>query len=261
MRALYTAATGMNAQQIRTDAIANNIANSSTVGFKKSRAEFQDLFYETLRAPGAESSTGTVVPAGIQVGHGVQLSAVSRVHATGDKSASGRDLDFAIEGDGFFQVEKGTGETVYTRAGNFQLDRDGNLVTADGFQLIPNIQIPVDAVQVTVLSDGTVSVLESGSTSPNDVGQIELARFANPAGLRAIGGNLFVPSESSGDAETGAPDEDGFGAVSQGFLEGSNVNVSEELVKLILAQRGFEMNSRVLQAGDEMMQRLGALSR
>ncbi len=261
MRALYTAATGMNAQQIRTDAIANNIANSNTVGFKKSRAEFQDLFYETLRAPGAESAGGTEIPAGIQVGHGVQLSAVSRVHTTGDKASSGRELDFAIDGDGFFQVEKPTGETIYTRAGNFQLDSEGNVVTAEGYRLIPSIQVPPNAIQLTALSDGSLSVLEADSTAPTDLGQLELARFVNPAGLRAIGSNFFVATEASGDAETGTPDEDGFGALSQGYLESSNVNVAEELVKLIMAQRGFEMNSRVLQAGDEMMQRLGALTR
>ena len=261
MRALYTAATGMNAQQHRMDSIANNIANVNTTGFKKSRVEFQDLFYQTLRAPGAQSVQDTTLPTGAQIGHGVRLGAVGRVFTDGDRVRTDRGLDVAIEGDGFFQVEKPGGETVYTRSGNLQLDRDGNVVTPEGYAVLPAIQVPIDTVDVTILRDGSVSAVQVGSPTPVNLGQMELARFANPAGLRGLGGNLFAVTEASGDAETGTPDQDGFGGLNQGFLESSNVNIAEELVQLILAQRGFEMNSRVIQAGDEMMRAIGSLAR
>ncbi len=261
MRALFTAATGMNAQQTRLDAISNNLANVNTTGFKRGRADFQDLFYETLRTPGAMSAAGNVIPTGVQIGSGVRLASVSRHFSQGDALRTDGQLDLAVQGDGFFQVTKPDGETVYTRDGSFKLDQDGNVVTNEGFQMIPNITIPTDALEVTVLRDGTVSVLQSGSSTPIEAGQIELARFANPAGLRGIGANFFTETEASGSAELGIPDESGFGEIAQGFLESSNVNVAEELVSMILAQRAFEMNSRVIQAGDEMMQVVGALSR
>ncbi len=261
MRALFTAATGMTAQQLRLDAISNNLANVNTMGFKRSRAEFQDLFYETLRAPGATSSTGATLPTGVQVGSGVRLAAMSRVHTQGDRVATQGEFDLAIEGEGFFQIEKPGGETLYTRDGTFKRDNEGNVVTTEGFRLLPNIQVSPDAIQVTVLRDGTVSVLEGGSPVPIDAGQIETAQFANPAGLRGVGGNLFAVTEASGDPQLGFPDEDGLGSIAQGFLESSNVNVAEELVSMILAQRSFELNSRVIQAGDEMLQTIGALSR
>lgn len=261
MRALFTAATGMEAQQIRIDAIANNLANVTTNGFKRSRADFQDLFYDTLQAPGATSASGANLPTGIQIGHGTRLSSMSSIYSQGDPANTGRDLDLAITGEGFFQIQRPGGETVYTRDGAFQLDREGTLVNAQGYELIPAIQIPTDAVQVTVMSDGTVSVLTGQSTEPTDVGQIELARFVNPSGLRALGGNLLSASEASGDPETGAAEEAGFGAVSQGFLESSNVNVAEELVQMILAQRSFEVNSRVIQASDEMLSTASQLQR
>lgn len=261
MRALFTAATGMSAQQLRTDAIANNLANVNTTGFKRSQIAFQDLFYQTLRSAGAESTTGAALPTGVQVGHGVRLAGSSRVFTDGDRVRTGRDLDLAIEGDGFFQILKPTGETLYTRAGNFELDRDGNVVTPQGYLMLPSIQVPIDTVELTIVADGTVSALQSGSTAPAIVGQVDLARFANPAGLRGLGGNLFAVTEASGDAELGTPDVDGFGAIGQGFLENSNVSVAEELVQLILAQRAFEMNSRVIQAGNEMMQTVGTLMR
>jgi flagellar basal-body rod protein FlgG len=244
----------MDAQQLRIDTIANNLANVGTTGFKKTRAEFQDLFYETLRAPGAQASNGETLPTGAQVGHGVKLAGVSRIFSQGDRSNTGRNLDFAIDGDGFFQLEDGSGQTVYTRDGSFQLDRDGNLVNSQGLLMTPNLQVPIDAIQITILPDGTVSALLAGETSPSDLGQIELARFPNAAGLRSVGGNLLVPSEASGDPETGIPGDLGFGSVAQGFLESSNVNMAEELVRMILAQRAFEVNSRVIQAGNEMLQ-------
>jgi len=249
----------MEAQQLRIDTVANNLANVTTTGFKKGRAEFQDLFYETLAAPGASSASGVTLPTGSQVGHGVKLASIGRVYSQGDRLNTGRNLDLAIDGDGFFQVERAGGETAYSRAGSMQLDRDGNLVNEQGLQLIPNIAIPIDAIQVTVLADGTVSALIAGDNNPSELGQIELTRFANPAGLRALGGNLLLPSEASGDPETGIPDDTGFGSIAQGFLESSNVNMAEELVKMILAQRAFEVNSRVIQTGDEMLQTAAAL--
>jgi flagellar basal-body rod protein FlgG len=261
MRALFTAATGMEAQQVRIDTIANNLANVGTTAFKKGRAEFQDLFYEMLSAPGASATTGQEIPVGVQVGHGSKLSAVSAIYTQGERVNTGKDLDLAVDGDGFFQVERPGGATVYTRDGTFKRDSEGNLVTSAGYALIPNIQIPIDAIQITILADGTVSVLQPGSTQPTSLGQIELARFTNPSGLRQLGGNLLAPTEASGEPELGEPDSDGFGAISQGFLESSNVNVAEELVAMILAQRAFELNSRVIQAGDEMLQVAGSLSR
>jgi flagellar basal-body rod protein FlgG len=261
MRALFTAATGMSAQQTRLDTISNNLANVNTTGYKKSRAEFQDLFYETLRAPGALAANGTALPSGVQIGNGVKLAAVGKQMGQGEFVSTGRDLDVAIEGEGFFQVERPDGETLYSRDGTFSRDRDGNVVTSEGFLLVPSIQIPLDAIQITILRDGTVSILQAGQSAPVDAGQIELARFANPAGLRAVGGNAFVPTEASGDAQTGAPDDQGFGSLAQGFLENANVNVAEELVNMILTQRAFELNARAIQAGDEMLQTIGALSR
>ncbi len=261
MRALLTAATGMEAQQFRIDTVANNIANVGTTGFKKSRAEFQDLFYETLRAPGASTATGTTIPTGIQVGHGVRLGAISRVFTEGNRTSTGQELDLAIEGQGFFQVQRPDGETVYTRDGTFKRSADGTVVTNQGLPLIPAIQVPENTIQITILQDGTVSALTAFDQDPTQLGQIQLVRFANPAGLRALGQNLFLPTEGSGAPETGTPDSDGFGAIAQAFLESSNVNIAEELVNMILAQRAFEVNSRVIQAGDEMLQSAATISR
>lgn len=260
MRALFTAATGMEAQQSQIDTIANNIANVNTTGFKKSRTEFQDLFYETLRAPGATSADGAVLPTGVQVGHGVQLSAINTIFTAGDRVNTGNALDMAIDGTGFFQVQRPTGETVYTRDGTFKLDGDGNVVTAQGYQMIPNITVPADTLSVTILPDGTVNAEQAGSSTTQNLGQIELTRFANPAGLRMVGGNLLEATEASGNPETGTPDQNGFGAIAAGFLEGSNVEVAEELVQMILAQRAFEVSSRVIQAGDEMLRVAAQLS-
>lgn len=261
MRALLTAATGMEAQQTKIDSIAHNLANVNTTGYKKGRTEFEDLFYETLRAPGAQAASGITTPVGVQIGHGVKLGGVSKLFTPGDRVSTGNELDLAIDGEGFYQVQRPDGTTVYTRDGTFKRDRDGNVVTTHGYALIPSIQIPQNAENVTILPDGTVSVLEAGQSTPSNVGQIELARFANPAGLRALGNNLFTPSESSGSAQTGTPDSDGLGATTQGFLENSNVNVAEELVNMILAQRAFEVNSRVIQTGDQMMQTAANMTR
>jgi len=260
MRALFTAATGMEAQQLRIDSIANNLANVNTTGFKRQRAEFQDLFYETLRAAGARSGDGSQLPTGVQLGHGVKTASISRIFTQGDRINTGGALDMAIDGDGFFQVQKPGGETLYTRDGTFKLDGDGNLVTAAGDPVIPNINVPIDSESLTVRPDGTVTVVQPGSTAVTELGQIELARFANPSGLRAAGGNLFAATEASGDPELGVAGEEGYGEISQGFLEGSNVNVAEELVQMILAQRAFETNSRVIRAGDEMLRNAAQLS-
>ena len=261
MRALFTAATGMEAQQVRIDTVANNLANVTTSGFKKARAEFQDLFYETVRAPGATSADGAALPTGAQVGHGVKLGAIGKIYGQGQLLQTGRELDLAIDGDGFFQIQRPGGETLYTRDGTFQLDRDGNIVNNQGFPVVPNIQVPIDALSVTIFDDGTVSALIAGDTEPTQLGRLELARFANPAGLVSLGNNLATPSEASGDPETGNPRDTGFGGLSQGFLESSNVNIAEELVQMILAQRAFEVNSRVIQAGDEMLQVASSVSR
>ena len=260
MRALFSAASGMEAQQLRIDSIANNIANVSTTGFKKSRTEFEDLFYETIQLPGAASESGAELPTGIQVGHGVRLAAIGRNFSAGDKVATNNPLDMAIDGKGFFQVQKEGGETVYTRSGEFKKDGDGNLVTKAGDLIIPTINIATDVTNITVLPDGTVNVIQAGSSVPTQVGQIELARFANDAGLLALGGSLFAVTEASGDPETGTPDQNGFGTISPGYLEGSNVNVAEELVQMILAQRAFEVNSRVIRAGDEMLRTASQLT-
>jgi flagellar basal-body rod protein FlgG len=259
VRALFTAATGMEAQQTRIDTIANNLANVNTTGYKKSRPEFEDLFYETLASPGAQDASGAALPTGAQVGHGVKLASVTRVATQGERLQTGRDLDLAVEGEGYFQVQSATGETLYTRDGSFQRDRDGNLVTRTGLLVSPNVQVPIDVRDVTILSDGTVSGVPAGQTQPTVLGQIEVARFANPAGLKALGGNLLAPTDASGDAEVGTPSQNGFGAISQGFLESSNVNMAEELVRMILAQRAFEVNSRVIKASDEMLQRAASL--
>lgn len=261
MRALFTAATGMDAQQVRIDAIANNLANVNTTGFKAARAEFQDLFYETLRSPGAAQADGSSLPTGLQVGHGVRFVATDRAFHQGELTNTGKSLDLAIQGDGFFQVQRAGGETAYTRDGGFKLDGDGNVVTSQGHQMIPAITVPADGRELTIQGDGTVTVRIANDPNTTNVGQIDLVRFANPAGLRAQGGNLFLPSDASGDPETGTAGEDGFGEVTQGFLESSNVNIADELVQMILAQRAFELNSRVIEAGDQMLQSVAAVAR
>jgi flagellar basal-body rod protein FlgG len=254
IRSLWNAATGMKAQALNLDVISNNLANVNTSGFKKSRAEFQDLLYETFRPAGTDSSQDTQVPVGIQLGHGTRPSAVLKLFNQGDMQNTKNELDFAIEGDGFFQIMQPDGEIAYTRDGAFKLDSDGRVVNADGFALEPELTIPSDAVSIAVGMDGTVSVLQAGESSPTEIGNIELARFVNPAGLVSMGRNLYTTSDASGDALTGIPGEDGLGNISQGFLEMSNVNVVEEMVNMIKAQRAYEINSKAIQAADEMLQ-------
>lgn len=254
IRALFIAASGMAAQQLNIDVISNNLANVNTVGFKKSRADFQDLLYQSLRPAGTASGPGTQVPTGIQLGSGVRPVSVQKLFTQGDFQQTQNELDIAIEGEGFFQVTQPDGTLAYTRAGSFKRDRDGRIVTSDGFPLEPAITIPPDALRISIAQDGTVSVTQQGSSQPISVGQIELARFVNPSGLTSIGRNLFLPSAASGDATPGTPGDTGLGTLIQGFLESSNVDIASELVNMIIGQRAYEINSKAIQTSDEMLQ-------
>jgi flagellar basal-body rod protein FlgG len=259
IRSLFIAQSGLEAQQLNVDVISNNLANVSTNGFKRQRAVFQDLLYQTLRQPGAQSSQLTQYPTGLQLGTGVAPVATARIFTQGNLQQVGGSLNVAIEGRGFFQILLPNGNTAYTRDGGFQLDSQGQIVTALGFALQPAITIPADALTITIGGDGTVSVTQPTSSTPTQVGNIQLADFINPGGLQAIGNNLFLETASSGPATTGDPGSNGLGVVDQGFLEASNVSVTEELVDLITAQRAFEINSRAVQVSDEMLQRLANL--
>jgi flagellar basal-body rod protein FlgG len=252
-RALLTAATGMQVQQQNVDNIANNLANASTVGFKRTRLEFQDLLYQNLRAAGGASNASTSLPVGLQIGLGARSIASEKVFMQGEFKQTENPLDMVIEGSGFFQVRQTNGDLAYTRAGQFHLNNQGQVVTASGDSLEPAITIPTEATSITVGTDGTVSVTVAGQANAQNVGQIQLAIFANPAGLNAIGGNLFKETGASGQATIGSPDANGIGRVNQGFVEGSNVNVVEELVNMISAQRIYETNSKVISAADRML--------
>lgn len=254
IRSLFIAATGMEAQKINIDVIANNLANTNTAGYKKSRADFQELMYQELASPGATSAAGSQLPSGIQIGLGVRPVAVQKVFQQGDLVKTGNALDLAIEGDGFFQIIKPDGEIAYTRAGTFKLDSEGRIVNSEGYALEPEITIPADAIQITIGSDGRVSVIQPGSNVPNEVGQIEIAKFPNPGGLKSIGRNLFVETSSSGAPTTSTPGSDGLGSIQQGFIELSNVNIVEEMIQMIVSQRAYELNSKAVQAADEMLQ-------
>lgn len=254
LRSLWTAASGMQAQQLNIDVLSNNLANVNTTGFKRSRADFQDLLYETLRLAGASSSSTTEVPTGIQLGHGTRPAAVQKIFMQGEYKQTKNELDIAIEGDGFFQITMPDGETAYSRAGAFKVDSEGRIVTSDGYLMEPEISVPDDSMQISIGTDGTVSVRQAGENQATEVGTIQLARFINPAGLNSIGRNLFLPTSASGDVITGTAGEDGFGTLAQGFLEMSNVSVVEEMVNLITAQRAYEINSKSIQAADEMLQ-------
>lgn len=254
IRSLWTAASGMQAQSLNIDVIANNLANVNTSGFKRSRADFQDLLYETLREAGTASSDNSEVPTGIQIGHGTRPVAVQKLFLQGDYQQTKNDLDMAIEGNGFFQIIQSNGDTAYTRDGSFKMDSEGRIVTSDGFLLEPEITIPEDAVSLSIGIDGVVSVMQVGQTQSTEIGTINIARFVNPAGLHAIGRNLFSPTSASGDAILGTAGQDGLGTISQGFLEMSNVSVVDEMVKMISAQRAYEINSKSIQAADDMLQ-------
>ncbi len=253
IRSLWTAATGMQAQALNLDVISNNLANVNTSGFKKSRAEFQDLLYETIRPAGTASSQDTQVPAGIQLGHGTRTSSVLKLFSQGNMENTKNELDLAIEGDGFFQITVPNGEIAYTRDGAFKLDSQSRIVNSDGFVLEPEIAIPSDAMSISVGIDGTVSVLQAGENVPSVIGNIELARFVNPSGLISMGKNLFSKSDASGDEITGIAGENGLGTLAQGFLEMSNVSVVDEMVNMITAQRAYESNSKAIQTADDML--------
>ena len=261
IRALFTAATGMTAQQLNIDTVANNLANVNTAGFKRSRVDFQDLLYQTSRMPGSPTVQGADAPTGTQVGGGVRPASTQRIFTQGDFQRTDNPLDLVIEGDGFFQVLRGDGTTAYTRAGSFRQDANGRVVNPDGFSLQPEITIPNQATDISVGTDGVVSVTLAGNNTPQQVGTIELARFVNPAGLNSIGRNLYLPTAASGTALTGAPGSQGFGTLSQGYVEMSNVKVVEEMVNLITGQRAYEASSKAVQSADEMLQQANNLRR
>jgi flagellar basal-body rod protein FlgG len=245
----------MQAQQLNVEVISNNIANMNTTGFKRQRAEFQDLLYQNLERPGAStSSAGTIAPLGVQIGVGVKASAVGRITEQGNIARTDNPTDLAISGRGYFQVAMPDGSTAYTRAGNLAINAEGNLVTADGFAIQPAITAPAEAVSISISRDGVVEAVLQGQTAPQQIGQLELAAFINPAGLEAIGDNLFLETAASGTANVSTPGEGGFGTVMQGFIETANVNAVEEISALIVAQRAYEMNARVITASDEMLQ-------
>ncbi len=260
MRSLNIGATGMLAQQMNVDTISNNIANMSTVGYKKQRANFQDLMYQNIDRPGATSSDiGTLLPSGLQLGSGVKLSSVSRIHTQGIMDITDNELDIAINGEGFFEIEMPNGDSAYTRAGNFERSDEGTLVTPDGYTLTPEITIPIDATNVEINQNGEVWVKIDGQIEMTNVGQIDLVRFANPSGLEAIGSNLYLETESSGTPTTGTPGDQGFGFVRQGVLETSNVDIVSEITRMITAQRAYEMNSKIISTSDDMLNTINSL--
>lgn len=260
IRALWTAASGMQAQQLNIDVIANNLANVNTSGFKKSRADFQDVMYQSVKTTGAPSTNSTQA-AGIEIGLGTTLAAVTKVFTAGNITNTGNELDLAIEGDGFFQIQMPDGTTTYTRSGSFKRDGQGRVVTSDGYPLMPEMVIPSNTTKISIGTDGTVSVLQSGQSSATTVGNIQLATFQNPAGLSSLGRNLYQVTDASGDATTGTAGQNGIGTLSQGFLEMSNVNVMEEMVNMIVGQRAYEINSKAVQAADEMLQQANNMKR
>jgi flagellar basal-body rod protein FlgG len=260
MRSLNIAATGMLAQQQNVEVISNNIANMNTTAYMRRRTEFHDLIYQNLRRVGSTSSdSGTVVPSGVQLGLGVKMAAVYRIHEQGNLTSTDNTFDIAIQGNGFFQVQLPDGSTAYSRDGSFQLSPSGQIVTHDGNPIVPNISVDTNAIDVTINSTGEVLVKVQGSITPNNAGQIQLASFPNDAGLESVGSNLYLETPASGSATTGAPGATGYGTMLQGFLETSNVNAVSEVSELISAQRAYEMNSKVIQTSDQMMSTLNQI--
>jgi len=260
-RSLYTAASGMETQELNLDNIANNLSNANTSGFRSRRLQFEDLLYQNVITPGAPNTQQTIIPAGLQVGLGARSAATEIIQQQGNFDSTGNPLDLAIQGPGFFQVLLPSGEIAYTRDGNFTVDNVGNLVTQDGNQVQPGVTIPPDALTITVGNDGTVSVTEPGQQQPAQVGTLQLATFQNPGGLNSVGQNLFEATAASGDPIVGTPGgAEGLGTIQQGYLEQSNVDVVTEFVNMILAQRSYEANSRVVRAADEMFQTLNGLT-
>ncbi len=261
IRSLYTAATGMLAQQTQIDTTSNNIANVNTIGYKKQRAEFADLFYQVMEYAGVGSGTTLGSPTGIEVGLGVRPTAITKQFSQGNFKETGNNLDMAITGNGFFQVELPDGSTAYTRNGAFKVDGNGSIVNSDGYKLLPEITIPPNTVTVSIGTDGTISVLQAGDTEPNQVGQIELANFINPAGLHSLGDNNYIQTVASGDVVTGIAGLEGLGQIKQGFVEMSNVQLVEEMTDLITGQRAYEANSKAITTSDEMLQTVNQLKR
>jgi flagellar basal-body rod protein FlgG len=259
LKALNTAATGMQAQQTNMEVISNNMANASTTGYKKARAEFEDLLYQTQKEPGAASGLNAVSPTGVQVGLGVKTAAVQRDHAIGNAKLTDNPFDMSIEGKGFFQVQNEEGEILYTRNGEFKRDGEGKLVDKNGNMLYPEIRVPADAADIKITSRGEIELIRDQVSAPEIVGQIQLSSFINPAGLKALGKNNFIPTVASGEPQQGTPGKGHFGMVAQGQLEGSNVNIVEEMVNMITSQRTYETNSKVMQASDQMLQTINNL--
>lgn len=259
IRSLWISKTGMEAQQTQLDTISHNLANTSTNGFKRGHVVFEDLIYQNLRQAGAASSEQTQLPTGLQVGLGVRPVATSRSFSQGNLQQTSNNLDVAIKGNGFFQIQMPDGTTAYTRDGSFQVDANGQLVTNNGYPVQPGITVPANAQSITIAADGTVNVALPGQAAPTSIGQIQLASFVNPAGLEPRGQNLYAETAASGTANTGAPTSNGLGSVQQGYVETSNVNVVEELVSMIATQRAYELNSKAIQTSDQMLQKLGQL--
>ncbi|MDR3562507.1 MAG: flagellar basal-body rod protein FlgG [Negativicutes bacterium] len=261
MRALWTAGTGMAAQQTNVDVISNNLANVNTTGYKKSRPDFADLMYQTLRQPGATSGPDNQVPTGVQIGHGVRLVATQKMYTEGSLQQTGNPYDIAIEGDGFFQISMPDGTTGYTRDGGFKLDSQGRVVTSDGYLLQPQITVPSGATNFAVSADGIVTVSIPSQTTPQNLGQIQLAMFVNPAGLTSLGRNMLQESDSSGTATVSNPGIDGAGSLQNQYLEMSNVQVVDEMVSMIVAQRAYEINSKAVQTCDDMLSTTASMKR
>ncbi len=261
MRALWTSASGMLTQQLNMDVISNNLANVNTTGFKKSRAEFQDLLYEHIRHAGTIDSLGQQLPLGIEVGHGARPSATQKIFSMGDIQNTGNPLDMLIKGDGFFQISMPDGTLQYSRDGSFKTDNTGHLVTSDGHPLEPSIYMPAEATGVVIRSNGQIEVTLPQGQGNQIIGQLQMARFLNPAGLESVGQNMFRGTDASGDVIIGTPGLDGFGEIGQGFLENSNVKVVEEMVNLIVTQRAYEVNTKAIQASDDMLDQANNLRR
>ncbi|MBC7858380.1 MAG: flagellar basal-body rod protein FlgG [Burkholderiaceae bacterium] len=259
IRSLWIAKTGLEAQQTQMDVIANNLANVSTNGFKKSRAVFEDLLYQNVRQPGAQSSQQTQLPSGLQIGTGVRTVATERIHTQGNPQATGNSKDLMVNGSGFLSVLLPDGSTGYTRDGSLQTDANGQLVTSEGFVIQPAITVPGNALSLTVARDGTVSVTLPNTVAPSQIGSLQLTTFVNPAGLESKGENLYVETSASGNAQTNAPGTNGAGFLMQGYVEASNVNVAEEMVNMIQTQRAYEINSKAITTSDQMLQKLSQL--
>ena len=259
IRSLYIAKTGLDAQQTQLDVISHNLANVSTSGFKRSRAVFEDMVYQTVREPRAQSTQQTTLPSGLQIGTGARAVATTRIHTQGNLSQTGNALDMAIQGDGFFQIQQPDGTTAYTRDGSFHRDAQGQIVTSNGMPLQPALTIPANALAVTIGQDGTVTYTTQGSAATTTLGTVQLATFINPAGLSSQGDNLYIETAASGTASTGTAGTNGLGLLNQGYVETSNVNVAEELVNMIQTQRAYELNSKAITTSDQMLQRLTQL--